>query len=75
VELLIAKSGAASKQALRGAGGTFFMLDQLQPDADALWGGDTPQGSVVACDFYNAGAGAAPLNFTDPVDKKILKPD
>lgn len=43
-------------EALRGAGGTFFMLDQLQPDADALWGGDTPQGSVVACDFYNAGA-------------------
>jgi hypothetical protein len=30
-------------EALRGAGGTFFMLDQLQPDADALWGGDSPQ--------------------------------
>ena len=28
---------------LRGAGGTFFMLDQLQPDHDALWGGETPQ--------------------------------
>jgi len=44
---------------LRGAGGTFFMLDQFQ-DSDeaqrALWGGDEPQGSVVACDFYNAGA-------------------
>jgi len=41
---------------LRGAGGTFFMLDQLQPDHQALWGGDEPQGSVVSCDFYNAGA-------------------
>lgn len=40
---------------LRGAGGTFFMLDQLQPDQEALWGGQEPQGSVVACDFYNAG--------------------
>ncbi|KAG5186618.1 oxidase [Tribonema minus] len=40
---------------LRGAGGTFFMLDQLQ-DNDMLWGGETPQGSVVAADFYNAGA-------------------
>ena len=42
---------------LRGAGGTFFMLDQLQSDSLVeLWGGDEPQGSVVACDFYNAGA-------------------
>jgi len=41
---------------LRGAGGTFFMLDQLQPDQVALWGGEEPRGSVVACDFYNAGA-------------------
>jgi len=41
---------------LRGAGGTFFMLDQLQPDEVALWGGDEPQGSVLSCDFYNAGA-------------------
>lgn len=40
---------------LRGAGGTFFMLDQLQPDQEALWAGEA-QGSVVACDFYNAGA-------------------
>ena len=32
------------------------MLDQLQPDAQALWGDEAPQGSVVACDFYNAGA-------------------
>eukprot|EP00929_Paragymnodinium_shiwhaense_P008680 TRINITY_DN112643_c0_g1_i1.p1 TRINITY_DN112643_c0_g1~~TRINITY_DN112643_c0_g1_i1.p1 ORF type:complete len:634 (-),score=128.10 TRINITY_DN112643_c0_g1_i1:77-1978(-) len=43
-------------EGLRGAGGTFFMLDQLQPDHDALWGGEEPRGSVVACDFYNAGA-------------------
>ena len=33
------------------------MLDQFQADnEDALWGGETPQGSVLACDFYNAGA-------------------
>jgi uncharacterized protein with NAD-binding domain and iron-sulfur cluster len=43
--------------ALRGAGGTFFMLDQLQKESERyLWGGEEPQGSVVACDFYNAGA-------------------
>jgi len=43
--------------ALRGAGGTFFMLDQLQGgDSRDLWGGEEPQGSVLACDFYNAGA-------------------
>lgn len=53
-------------EALRGAGGTFFMLDQLQGDGDGmaeLWGeadttGDdssSPRGSVLACDFYNAG--------------------
>lgn len=42
---------------LRGAGGTFFMLDQMQAGNEkALWGNDEPQGSVVACDFYNAGA-------------------
>ncbi|KAJ1462983.1 hypothetical protein M885DRAFT_504474 [Pelagophyceae sp. CCMP2097] len=44
---------------LRGAGGTFFMLDQLQKDdLDALWGGDnsTKRGSVLSCDFYNGGA-------------------
>lgn len=43
---------------LRGAGGTFFMLDQLQNDNfDDLWAGHTgdEKGSVVACDFYNAG--------------------
>mmetsp|Transcript_35297 Transcript_35297/g.82467 ORF Transcript_35297/g.82467 Transcript_35297/m.82467 type:complete len:595 (+) Transcript_35297:65-1849(+) len=41
---------------LRGAGGSFFMLDQLQPDHASLWGGAEVQGSVLACDFYNAGA-------------------
>ena len=47
--------------ALRGAGGTFFMLDQLQEDSPELWGDDDAteegeeRGSVVACDFYNAG--------------------
>jgi len=40
----------------RGAGATFFMLDQLQPDEAALWGGEEPKGSVVACDFYNSAA-------------------
>jgi len=47
---------------LRGAGGTFFMLDQLQDESLAeLWGmekGDADEaslGSVVACDFYNSG--------------------
>ena len=54
-------------EALRGAGGTFFMLDQLQGEGsgmDELWGvnnnngeesADMPRGSVLACDFYNAG--------------------
>ena len=42
---------------LKGAGGTFFMLDQLQKEAeDALWGDAPPQGSVIASDFYNASA-------------------
>ena len=51
---------------LRGAGGTFFMLDQLQGNTDELWGvssegvsdsdDEVPRGSVVACDFYNGGA-------------------
>ncbi len=40
-----------------GAGGTFLMLDQLQAVAKKdLWGKEEVQGSVVACDFYNAGA-------------------
>jgi len=42
---------------LRGAGGTFFMLDQFQEgNEEALWGDSDVQGSVVACDFYNAGS-------------------
>ncbi len=44
-------------KALQGSGATFFMLDQLQKGAEsALWGGQTPQGSVIASDFYNASA-------------------
>ena len=52
---------------LRGAGGTFFMLDQLQKNNSALWGGQVPQGSVVACDFYNAG-GLMSLSDQDIVE-------
>ena len=51
--------------ALRGAGGTFFMLDQLQnDDPQLLWGDDEVQGSVLACDFYNAGS-LLPLSDED----------
>merc|ERR1719310_303404 len=47
---------------LRGAGGTFFMLDQLQKDnLEELWGNDEVQGSVLSADFYNSGA-IAPLS-------------
>ena len=47
-------------EALQGAGGTFFMLDQLQNATEAaLWGDDQPHGSVIASDFYNATAIAA----------------
>jgi len=47
----------AKFDALRGAGGTFFMLEQFQTEnVQDLWGGEEVQGSVVACDFYNAGA-------------------
>ena len=54
--------------ALRGAGATFFMLDQLQSDTQReLWGGQTPQGSVVASDFYNAAA-IAELSDQEIVD-------
>jgi hypothetical protein len=49
---------------LRGSGGTFFMLDQLQGNTPELWGetedehmeNSDSRGSVVACDFYNSGA-------------------
>ena len=55
-------------EALRGAGGTFFMLDQLQnDDPQLLWGDDEVQGSVLACDFYNAG-GLLPLS-----DEEIVR--
>ena len=59
--------------ALRGAGGTFFMLDQLQRDTEnELWGGqETPKGSVVACDFYNSSA-IATLSDEDIV-KTLMK--
>jgi uncharacterized protein with NAD-binding domain and iron-sulfur cluster len=70
-------------EALRGAGGTFFMLDQLQNSSVALnrlWGkhddddddddDDLPLGSVVACDFYNAGA-LLPLTDQDIVEMLI----
>ena len=44
-------------EALRGAGGTFFMLDQLQGETlQELWGDQPVQGSVIASDFYNAAA-------------------
>ena len=53
---------------LRGAGGTFFLLDQLQAgDLASLWNNETAQGSVLACDFYNAGA-IAPLDDAAIVD-------
>jgi len=55
-------------ESLRGAGGTFFMLDQLQDDSlEELWGGEEVQGSVVACDFYNAGS-LLPLADEDIVE-------
>ena len=57
---------------LRGSGGTFFMLDQLQGNTEELWGGDEPQGSVVACDFYNAG-GVMSMSDEDVI--KILTED
>lgn len=62
----------ANFEELRGAGGTFFMLDQLQEDNPELWGQDEPQGSVVACDFYNAGA-LMSLNDEELVDTLINK--
>lgn len=63
---------------LRGAGGTFFMLDQLQGESDGvgmdgLWGGDnSTRGSVVAVDFYNAGA-LLPLSDKDLIATIIEK--
>lgn len=65
---------------LRGAGGTFFMLDQFQEESLAeLWGMDKDDdvdeaslGSVVACDFYNAGG---VLSLADEDIVKILTDD
>jgi len=51
---------------LRGAGGTFFMLDQLQNNTE-LWGGSLPLGSVMAADFYNAGS-LLPLSNKDLIN-------
>lgn len=64
-------------ESLRGAGGTFFMLDQLQEDNPDLWGDEEPKagetrGSVVACDFYNAGA---LLTLSDEDIVRILMDD
>jgi uncharacterized protein with NAD-binding domain and iron-sulfur cluster len=54
--------------ALKGAGATFFMLDQLQHDTkQALWGDQPVQGSVIGSDFYNASA-IAELSDQDVVD-------
>jgi uncharacterized protein with NAD-binding domain and iron-sulfur cluster len=54
--------------ALKGAGATFFMLDQLQHDTkQALWGDQPVQGSVIASDFYNASA-IAELSDQEVVD-------
>ena len=56
----VADPANVAATSLRGAGATFFMLDQLQnAEQDALWGGGEPQGSVVASDFYNSTAIAA----------------
>ena len=63
---------------LRGAGGTFFMLDQFQEESLAeLWGKDkdvdtASLGSVVACDFYNAGG---VMSLADDDIVKILTDD
>jgi uncharacterized protein with NAD-binding domain and iron-sulfur cluster len=62
----------AKFEELRGAGGTFFMLDQFQGNTKELWGGEEPQGSVLACDFYNAGA---LLSLTDDDLIQILTKD
>lgn len=64
-------------EALRGAGGTFFMLDQLQENNPDLWGDSGPaqgeeRGSVVACDFYNAGG---LINLEDGDIVRILMED
>lgn len=68
--------GVFSKfHALRGAGGTYFMLDQLldKKTLDETWAGEEgPRGSVLSCDFYNAGS-LLPLSDDELV--RILKED
>lgn len=60
-------------EGLRGAGGTYFMLDQLQSGYEAeLWGDEEPQGSVLACDFYNASA-LCLLSADDLVDLLVTE--
>ena len=58
--------------ALRGAGATFFMLDQLQQESEQdLWADQPIQGSVIASDFYNASA-IADLSDQEIVDCLML---
>ena len=46
------------------------MLDQFQAEnQEALWGGEEPKGSVLACDFYNAGS---LMSLSDDQIVKIL---
>ena len=50
----------ASFPCLRGAGATFFCLDQLQPDEDFLWGGSgSGSGSGSASDSVSASGSAS----------------
>ena len=61
--------------ALKGAGATFFMLDQLQAgNEQALWGDQAVQGSVIASDFYNASAIAeqSDQEIVDALMKQLL---
>ena len=73
--------------ALRGAGGTFFMLDQLHKDhLSELWGetevrnssliasGVEERGSVIAVDFYNAGMYMAHIPCMSSIVFSILYP-
>jgi len=56
-------------ESLKGAGGTFFMLDQLQKEWERpLWGDEQPRGSVIASDFYNASS-IAMMNDQEIIDR------
>ena len=46
------------------------LLSRIQPDHDYLWGGEAVQGSVLACDFYNAGS-VATLSDEDIISLMI----